>query len=85
MIRACAKTPRLGVPGTKNFLSAIFHRDANQQAVALSAMALYRSARGTQQRKYRPLSLAFSVQALCSLNIDAVFIVFFAILKKSLH
>jgi hypothetical protein len=69
----------------KKFLSAIFNSDANQQAIALSAMALYQNGRGAQRRKYRPLSLAFNASLLCSLNADAVFIVFFAILKKSLH
>jgi hypothetical protein len=49
MIMACAKTARLDVPDTKNFLSAIFNRDANQQAIALSAMTLYRNGRGAQR------------------------------------
>jgi hypothetical protein len=69
----------------KKFLSAIFNSDANQQAIALSAMALYQNGRGNRRRKHRPLSLAFNASSLFSLNADAVFIVFFAILKKSLH
>jgi hypothetical protein len=51
MIRACAKTSRLDVLDTKNFLSAIFHRYANQQTIAVSAMVLYRNGRGTEQQK----------------------------------
>jgi len=55
MIISCAKTARLDVLNAKNFLSGIFQRYANQQAISLGAMAHYRIGCGAQQQKYRPV------------------------------